>query len=556
MNFTLDLLVLTLTALVGGMVAKVFKFHIIIGYLLIGLALKMFFPQGFFRVEEVAILGLILLLFTTGVELNLSKLKRNLTKASIGALSQVVICSLVFVIVFYLLHIPVMAAIILAVGFSLSSTALVLKVFLDSGEADTTLTEITIGWLIVQDLIVIVVLLLLNISPSDGVNLISSLMQLGRASIVIASIFIIGKLIIPKIYSLVDEYNSRELFILLTVVLGIGLSYVVSLFGISATIGAFIAGIIMSESLEKHIIISEIRPIRDIFVGVFFVSLGFMVHPQYIWKVLPLALVLALMLMAIKLLITTILSLFLKIHVRVAVSIGVSLSQVGEFSFLLFSLAGLKGYLDEQYLTLGIVTTILTLIIFPFAYNKKDLIYKYILKIVRKGLRGTKYEDVSDTEEQLNDHVIICGFGRVGKWVGKMIESLNIPYIVVDYNRNIVNELNSKGIKVLYGDPSEKEILETAGIKHAKLMILTIPDGKIKEEIIALSQTINPEIRIITRAHSDDEALRLKTLKVDKIIQPEFEASIATISYLLRTLGKDKNEIKHQIRSLRSSHKI
>jgi len=242
---------------------------------------------------------------------------------------------------------------------------------------------------------------------------------------------------------------------------------------------------------------------------------------------------------------------------RTAISESFGLSQVGEFAFVIFSSAMLLKLMSSQETSIGISVTLLTLIISPILYNWATPFWQKMRTITSKSkllsglfLAGEKRQQ---GDAEFSDHIIICGYGRVGKWIGNAFQEFGIPFVVIDYNQNIVRELKNENTPVLYGDPTEPEILEAAGIRNSKAVILAIPDRVAQETLIAYVQTVAPNTKIISRAHQDIDWDKLKGLRVDKVVQPEFEAAIAIIRNVTQSMGKSKEEISAVTKSLRLS---
>jgi CPA2 family monovalent cation:H+ antiporter-2 len=231
---------------------------------------------------------------------------------------------------------------------------------------------------------------------------------------------------------------------------------------------------------------------------------------------------------------------------------------VGEFAFVIFSASLALKILSPEETSVGISVTLLTLIFSPILYRsvvpfwrKMKLFTLKFPSLSKFFMSGEKHDvDVSS----FKDHIVICGYGRVGSWVGKALKEYGIPFVVVDYNQKVVQELKDAGTTVIYGDPTEPEVLEAVGIRGAKAIILAIPDRVVQETLITYVQTVAPGVKIISRAHRDEDWEKLKTLRVDKVIQPEFEAAVAIIRSVLISRGKDRNEISEVIRNLRVSH--
>jgi len=561
-EFSRDLFVLIFVGLSGGILAKVLRFHSLVGFIVAGVVLKVLFPQNSFGANEIAQLGLIFLLFTTGLELSIDKLTRVARVALIGAVVQIILVTLACFLALRFFAIDQITALVLSLGFSLSSTAVVIKMLLDKGEAETIHGQVTIGWLLIQDLAVVLILMFVNLlGQGAAIELSTVLLGLSKALGVVALTILVGKLFAPKFLHLVASLNSREILLLASLFMALGTALATSYFGISPALGAFLAGVVISGSIEKHAIFAEVRPLRDLFVGIFFVSLGLLITPAYVISNLGLIVLLTVLVILVKFVVNMLVTILLGYHGKTAVSISVNLSQIGEFSFILLLLARNLSLISDKALTTGVSAALLSLIVFPAlqrqivplwrlfkrAFSHSEVLSKFFLGWDKKAL---------STGQVFRDHIVICGYGRVGGWVGKALTSMKMPFVVVEYNQRVVDEMKDEGTPVIYGDPTEKEVLEAASIRDAKVIIIAIPERDVQESIIALCQTLAPEVKIITRVHLDEEWERMKTLKVDKIIQPEFEAAIAIIRSILVSTGRSKEEISVRIKGLRQSRAL
>jgi len=551
MEIVLGLFLIIFSAVIGGLLAKLFKLPNLIGYIVAGIVIGVIIPANLKSISSLATIGTILLLFSIGVELSLDRLTKFFKVAVIGGLTQVILVTLASFFALTLFGFPQVTSLILSLGFSISSTAVLVMILGGRGEMDTIHGGIMFSWSLVQDLLVIPIMVILPILGHSGSGILALVaFSLLKAAGVIVVAIILGKLVVPYIISYVAKANSRELLLLTSVGLALGTAAATSFAGISPALGAFLAGVVISESQEHHAVFAEIRPLRDLFVALFFVTLGFLVTPSVIFAKLPLIILLTLMVLVIKAVIVFAISAAFGFRGRTGIANSFGLAQVGEFAFVIFSSAMALNLLTPADTSLGITVTLLSLIVSPLLFDNVVPFWRWARKW--KIFAGGERRDI--VPENFADHIIICGYGRVGKWVGRALADFGIPFVVVEYNQKIVQDLKEGGITVLYGDPTEPEVLEAVGIRNAKAVILAIPDRVAQETLIAYVQTVAPNVKIISRAHEDSDWEKLKTLRVDKIVQPEFEAAIEIIRSVLVSRGKEKEEISEAIRSLRMLH--
>ena len=551
-SFTLALFIVLSSALMGGYIAKRLKFQPIIGYILAGVITSAIFPISGLGIEKLAEIGGILLLFSIGLELSVNKFKNILKKILIASVLQMLLVTVFLFFVLRLFGFSNISSFVLAIGFSLSSTAVVVKTLFDRGESETIHGKLMIGWLLVQDLAVIPIMVILPIlaSNQESVIVLGGIAILKAIFLIVVSI-VLGKHVVPFFVHKITILNSRELLVLTSIALAVGTAVGVSFFGISATLGAFIAGFVISESQENHTIFAEVRPLRDLFVALFFVTLGFFVSFPVIISHLGVILVLAIIVILLKFIVVSLINYLLKFSGKTMIISAIGLAQVGEFSFIIFSTAAVLKLIPSEIASIGIAVSLVTLILTPFIYKKALPLWKLLrskFKIFSSLERNPK--EIID----FSDHIIICGYGRVGGWIGRALQDKGIKFVVIDYNQEIVNSCLKKGISAIYGDPVEKEVLQMANITSAKAIVIAIPDRLSHESIIAHVETLSPNVKIISRVHLDEDYEKFRSLRVDRIVQPEFEAAVAITRNILISMGKEKDEIQRSIKSLRLSH--
>lgn len=550
-SYMLGLFLIFSSALLGGFIAKKIKIQPIIGYIVAGIVMSAIFPIDKAEVLDMAEFGAVLLLFSIGLELSIDQFRSFFKRVLLASVMQMVFVSVFIFLILPVFSITNITALILSVGFSLSSTAVVVKMLFDRGESETNHGKIMTAWLLVQDLAVIPVMILMPLFANGGGDMVTSaIIALIKALSIVVVAFVLGKHIVPTLIHKVAEINSRELLLLTAVSLAVGTAVGASYLGISPALGAFIAGFVISESQENHAVFAETRPLRDLFVALFFVTLGFFVTPQLLLANIVKILTISIIVIFIKILVILIINYFFKFNGKTMVVNSIGLSQIGEFAFIIFSQAAVLNIISPEDSAIGIAIGLVTLIISPFLYSKSIQIWKF-LKTKSKIFSSVGKNPANDA---LTNHIVILGYGRVGGWVGKSLTDHSIPFIVVDYNQEVINECKKKGIFAVYGDPAENEVLEVANIENAKAVIIAIPDRISQESIITRIQTIAPNVKIISRVHLDEDWEKLKVLRVDKLVQPEFEAATAIIRTILNSMGKDKEIINKSIKSLRLSH--
>lgn len=569
-NFSLitTFLLVFAAAIGGGTIARVFKQPTILGYIAAGVLVGniAFGIIDHATLKVIAEAGVTLLLFTLGVEFSFLRLKKLLRFVLVPAILQILLTVGIFLALSSALGIPILPALFMASAFSLSSTAVVVKILSERGELETMPGEVATGWLIVQDIAVIPIMILLptivSVVQEPEMGVVGALFTLLRsilvAGLTIGVVLALGKQGIPRLLKAAAMVGSREILLITTVAVVFLSGVIFYATGLSAALGAFIAGLIIAETSQNHAIFAEVRPLRDLFTVVFFVTMGMTVPLSVVVSFFPVILIFLLSVIIVKWLVVYILLRLVGYHQKTAFLVGVNLTQVSEFGFVIagvgFALGALSG---DQYSVLVAVTFGTLLVSTPFVSSGHRVYYWFVRGIGRfiPKLFGKNDTVSSDREEYpIEKHVVICGYGRVGKYIGRALEMAGLPFLVVDYNHQTVKLLRERGINVVYGDPADHDVLDYAQVDLAHAVVIAIPDRHTQELIIGHAQTLNRRIKIICRSHHEEDQARLKSLGVTTIIQPEFEAAVTIVEKLLVEQGISTEEIAGKISRLKIEH--
>jgi CPA2 family monovalent cation:H+ antiporter-2 len=474
-------------------------------------------------------------------------------------------------ILFFLIFLPFFgfdfySAIFIGSAFSLSSTAVVVKILQDRGELESLPGGLTLEWLLLQDIATIPVFIILPALAANlklDVGFSQSLLVLAGAIFKAVALLILVVYLAKRTFGWIFEkilhVKSRELLVLAVFSFCLVFSFGMSSFGFPLAVGAFLAGFIISEIGIAHLVFAEIRPLRDIFAVIFFVSLGFLVYPQFLLANFINIISLGLLVVIFKFFLVLFLLLYLGYHSKTALVSALSLTSVGEFAALLGRVGAQENLISPKTNLLIISVILLTLILAPGLIGLAPFLYRGLKNLSQRWLlldaAFAKFDRRPPPEQlPLENHVVICGFGRVGKYIGRALEMAKIPFVVVDFNYDLIKELKEKGLIVVSGDPAELEILDYAQIKKARALIIAIPDRQTQEMIITNAQSLQPGIRILCRTHHEEDQARLRALKVATIVQPEFEAALAIINKILSDFGFDSEEIDGKIQRLKIEH--
>jgi len=550
-------------ALVGGFLAKKIRQPAVVGYLAVGVLIS-FLTSKFFPVKSLlsflAEIGVALLMFTLGLELSLDYLKRVKTVAIWGASIQILLLIILSIFILPAFGFDFYSSLFMGCAFSLSSTAIVVKLLSEKGEVSTLPGEIMFGWLLVQDLAVLpMVAILPAIANVDASFTLIGLNILKTLAILVVVLFL-GRTLAPKFISKLANFGSRELLLIGVVSMCLLTAIFTSALGLSLALGAFLAGLIISKSSENHAIFSEIRPLRDLFSIIFFVSLGMFLNPYFLISHLLIILGISLLVILVKMIVIMVLVFYLGYHAKTSILVSMGLVQVGEFAFILSRLGLSGGLIQENVYSIILSVALITIFITPWFINSAPKLYFRLQKATKRfpKLHQRLFTQVDkfrkDEGLDLSGHVVVCGHGRVGSWLARALQLLEVPYIVIDYNHQTVMKLKKQGVMALYGDPADIDVLNYAQVDRAKVLVMAIPDQATQEIILANCQTLNPNIKIISRIHQAEALSRLKTLGVSCLIQPEFEAALSIIHRVLQFLGVDKEEVNGKIKRLKIEH--
>jgi CPA2 family monovalent cation:H+ antiporter-2 len=552
---------------VFGALAKKIKISPLIGYIVGGLILGNFYPfySNQESIKNFAYFGIVLLLFTLGLETNFTRILTFKRFIVIGGLFQIILSSIFIFFLSLLFKFSFLESFLIGIALSSSSTTLVAKIIQDRGEESSFIGEITIGILLFQDIAFIPFLIIFTSITKNNLTsltiVLDIIVSLIKSGLIIASLFYIGRKIIPRLFNRIAR-GSRELlnlFIIVFIFFVIGLS---SFFKIPTLIGVFIAGILLAQTLEHYHIFSEVRPLRDLLGVIFFVYIGSNIKISLIGGMIPQILLFTFAVIMIKAVIILIIFLMMKFHSKTSFSLALYLFQIDEDAFILMSSALLNKTISNNHYLFIITSVLITLIITPILIKNKNNIYNRIRSFTKRYLpfleKFITYR--IDTNQspidvlQIKDHVVICGYGRIGGYIGRSLMLANIPYIAIDYNLYLVEKAKKQGANIIYGDPTDIDILDYAQVDEALILILALPERQDQEAIVLNARKLNRDIFIISRVHRQSDQTRMKDLGVNLVVQPEFEASLSIIKKIYLWHKLDKQDIINKIRRIKIEH--
>lgn len=546
-------------------IAVVFVFHqfrlpSIAGFLVAGALIG---PYGLNLISDIetvralAEIGIVLLLFTIGIEFSLGHLVSMRRLMFLAAPIQVggVLCIAWLGAMFA--GLSWQQGIFWGFLFSLSSTAIVLKTLAERGDSDSIHGRATIGILVFQDLAVVPMMLLTPIlgGQSDG-SALAILLTLGESVLVVALVIAASWYLVPKVLGHIVRSRSRELFLLTIIVSCLGIAWLSSLGGLSLALGAFIAGLVISESEYSHQAMAEVLPFRDSFNSLFFVSIGILMD----WRVLfshplPVAGLLVAVLL-VKFVAGAGAVLLAEVPLRSAIMVGIALAQVGEFSFLLAQQGQESGFLRGDPYQIFLAVSVLSMIVTPFLMQWSPHLARRAeaWQRLRHWLPSRTTAHVLRTEEKqirMKDHVIIVGYGLNGRNLARVLGETEIPYLALDLDGDIVSREAKHGVPVYYGDGTNPNVLRHMKVEDAKVLVVAISDPFITRRAVQVAKGLNPKLHVVVRTRYLRELEELHQLGADDVVPEEFETSIEIFSLVLQTYKLPQSFVMQMVTQVR-----
>ncbi len=532
-------------ALLAGLVASYLKLPVIIGYLVIGVVIGpnvLGFVEDAKDVETVATIGVVLLMFTLGVEFSLKTLRNVGRIAIIGGVLQVVITIVLGFAIARIVGYSNQESLLFGFFISASSTTIVLKLLRDRGELGTCHGRIMTGILLIQDISVVPMMAIIPAFGGSGSDLAIDIgWALLKATLFLGGTILLGLWGFPRFMKIIAGERSRELFLISIVSICLLAGFLAEYFGLSIALGAFLAGLMVSESDYAHQAMADTMPLRDIFAVLFFVSLGMLADPSFVAENPGLMVIVIVAIVAGKTILTAVITRFFGYGTKTTLFVGTGLFNFGEFSFILAALAYDEGLIDKDLYALTLTAAFITILLTPFSMGFVSRLYYYLIKSERLKPQLTKGDDdtknIRGTAYRLSSHVVICGYGRVARNLLSVLDSNTIPYLIVDMDPEIISRARKKGIPYIFGDASRPEVLAATNLEKSGVMVVALPDPLATRLVVRNARRINPKLHIIARVHWDNEVEILEKLGVNEIVRPENEAGVEIIRLTLRRFG-------------------
>jgi monovalent cation:H+ antiporter-2, CPA2 family len=557
----LNITVALLAAFIGGLLARSLKLPPMVGYMLAGVAIGPFTP-GFIgdlsTIQQLAELGVIFLLFDVGLHFSLRDLWAVRDTVISGALIQIVVITGLGLLLAHLWEWSLAAGVLLGLALTIASTVVMIRNLMDQGLLNTSHGQVAIGWSVVEDLVAVLILVLL---PALSTNTAEPLWQTVGLALLKTGAFAVlmlvaGTRIIPWFLLQLAHLRSRELFIVAIVVITVGTAIgASSVFGVSLALGAFLAGVVVSESALSHQVGAEITPFRETFAVLFFVSVGMLVNPLYLLSHAAEVLLLLMVIVLGKFVLTLLQGVLFPRPARTALILAAGRSQIGEFSFILGAAAVALGVFKEEQYELLLAGALLSITLNPFLFRALPWIETQLRKMRAFWSLLDRHGPVqAPIAESLHDHVIVIGCGRVGQHLVNVLGHLGIPHLVVEQDIGRVTQLEHQGVPTLYGDAANSDILSRTHLKLARVVVVTLPDEAAAAIVVATVRAEAPHVPIIVRAATQEGIGQLFALGAQHVIYPELEGGLEMMREMLTRLGYPASEAQRYTDAVRSSH--
>ncbi|PYT34748.1 MAG: hypothetical protein DMF52_11930 [Acidobacteria bacterium] len=533
----------------------------VVGYLVSGVLLGphgLGLISGSDPVRLLAEIGVLLLMFTLGLEFDTSSFRRFRNVVLGGGSLQIVLTLVTAMVAGAFLGWPLRTAIFLGCIMALSSTAVVLKSLMQHGLVDTLPGRLTVGILIMQDLSVVPMMILLPIGGGSPVEVAQSLAgAMARAALLLGITFVLMQYLMPRLLQVIASARSPELLLLSTLTTCFGMAWLSHLMGVSFALGAFLAGLILGGSEYAQQMTADLAPFREVLSGIFFVAMGMLLDPVFAlnnW--VPVVVALAIILIA-KTAITTAAVSGFGYPLPVALQVGINLAQIGEFSFLIALLGAQNGLITQDFYQVAIAASVVSMILAPIATRLSSSMASAAARATsglvppwaRRPARDIEAEP--ETEAPPDGHLVILGYGTVGRTLGEVLITNKIPFIALEIDPLLVRQAQRAGHPVRYGDASSEEMLRRAGLQRARTLVVTLPDHVLERAVVRTARRLNPEIHILARGRRGAEDEELYLDGADEVVHEAFEVGIEFLARVLRRLNVPKQAIERQLGRLR-----
>ena len=533
-------------ALVCGLVAAKLKISPLIGYLFAGIVIGPHTP-GFVAdihiAEELSEIGIVLLMFGVGLHFSVNDFLEVKKIALTGALVRIVLTTAIGAGLAHLWGWPLESGVLFGLALSVASTVVLLRALEERNLLQTMIGRISIGWLIVEDLAMILAMAfipaLVATSSNTGADIVKQMfVAVGKLGLFVTVMVVVGRRFFPWFLTIVSKTGSRELFTLAVFALATGIAFgAVIMFAVSLALGAFFAGMMIRESDLTHEVAERVLPFQDAFAVLFFVAVGMLFDPSIIVdKPLSVLAVTGIIVIG-KSIVTFLIVMFFGYPLKTSLLVAAGLGQIGEFSFILIALGASLGLLPEEGRNLILAGALISIALTPVMFYCARQIYEFVDSVPRLSSLFNMRDDIlahlrSDEKQALTELIILVGHGRVGKHISQNINTSRVDLVIIDRNREKVADLRKSGLHAIAGDASHAETLQEAAIQKAFAVAVAVPDPFEARQIVEAARALKPDIKILIRAHNDDEATYFSQQSVDLVVTGPQEIGRRMVGYI------------------------
>lgn len=556
------LTVAVVAATIGGHIAALLRMPPILGFLLAGVAVGPFTPgptADSSVASQLAEFGIILLMFGVGIHFSLRDLRAVLRIALPAALGQTVVVTLLVAGLMRLWGWGWGTGLLMGLAISIASTVIVVHAFDRRGERDSLHGRVAVGWLVIEDLLTVLILILVPLLASQGgsssAEEIGEAVGVGMAQVVVFSggMMLLGTRLAPQLLLLTARLNSRELRLVTVLALALGIGYGAStLFDVSFALGAFLAGLVVSEAEISHQAAADALPLQDAFAALFFVSVGMLFDPRFLFEEPVLVAITVLLIVAAKPVITQLMLSALRFPDRPGLLIAASRAQIGEFSFILGSIGIAEGLINDDQMSLILAGSIISILLNPVLFAGAGRISLRVTNGLSLRLPIRPFQLDPAPRDELCGHAVILGGGRVGGLIITEMLELEIPVIVADYRRDVIENLRALGVPAIYGDVANPQLLHHLHLEHAQVLVVAISDELAARLAVERARQIRPDLPIVVRTHTEHERIYLDNLPYTEAVMGEREMAVEMTSFALRQFGLSLGELDAVEQDMRS----
>ena len=533
--FFRDLAYVFMAAVAGGALARLAGQPLVLGYVLGGILISPLTPgpavSDLHTFELFAEIGVILLMFSVGIEFSLRDLLRVKWVALLGGPLGIALSVAMGLGVASLLGWPPLQGAIVGIVLSVASTMVLARLLMDRGELHSRHGRVMIGITLVEDLAVVVLIVVIpTLGTLEPGRLLTIAGTLGRALLILVPAGYVAAKLIPPLMTRVARMHSDEMFLLVALAVGLGTAALTQAAGLSLALGAFLTGLIINGSEYAHETLARLLPLRDVFVALFFVTIGALIDPGSLVANVPLLATMVAMVVVGKLVLWTLVVWLFRQSLWTALLVGVGLTQIGEFSFILVQVARTAGHVGPEIYHATLAASLITILINAALVRAAP---GWIARV-----RGVEQSAPGSVERVEAEHVVLCGFGRVGSAVGEALETFGVRFVVIERDPDIVRGLRSRAVPSLFGDAAQARLLDEAGAGRASLVVVALPEMDRAQLVVRGVRALNPHVSVLARAHHAAGRDALAEAGATEVIEPELEAAATLIRHALRQLAK------------------